>query len=132
MKITTLLLAMTAAMTSQLSIAQADSGFLTAYIDREGRVLRQSPLWIETVSYKNQLGYFANYTIKPIAGTFAQDPAFCTVSPTDNSTVEKLYYGYAKLSAAPTAGKISVVGLSVGGDGPVGDASGEFMLACSR
>ncbi|WP_412072525.1 hypothetical protein [Pseudomonas fluorescens] len=112
--------------------ANADAGVFTASIDRAGNVLEQSPDWIADVEHNAQPNYFSDYKVKFVPGLLDRAPRFCSVSSTDVSSNDNIFYGHAKLGGAPTADKVNVLTLNVGGEGPAGDSSLSFMLMCVK
>lgn len=103
----------------------------TASISADGKVQAQSPEWIDSIKYSAHPGYLANYEIKYEAGIYPQAPSFCAVSLTDTRSEDDLYYGQARLGAAPKATHVTVVTqLSKGG--PSADSSQAFVLMCVK
>ena len=112
------------------SIAYADSRIFTASIDDKGQVTAQSPTWVKEVKLTAQPDYFSEYKVRFVPGVFKQPPRFCTVSVTDVSSNEHIFYGHAKLGSVPAINYVNVLTLKVGDDKPAGDSSMGFMLMC--
>ncbi|KAF2409415.1 hypothetical protein SAMN04490179_1179 [Pseudomonas antarctica] len=112
------------------SIAYADSRILTASIDDKGQVTAQSPTWVKEVKLTAQPDYFSEYKVRFVPGVFKKMPRFCTVSVTDVSSNEHIFYGHAKLGSVPAINYVNVLTLKVGDDKPAGDSSMGFMLMC--
>ena len=113
------------------SAAVAASVF-TASIDSEGKVLAQSPQWIDGVEYRLQNNYFADYKINFKSGVYENAPGFCSVSLTDSRSSDDLFHGQARLGAAPKQTHLSVITQLAGKSGPAGDGSQSFMLMCIK
>lgn len=112
------------------SVACADNRILTASIDAQGQVIAQSPRWIKEVKLAAQPDYFSDYKVRFVPGVFKQVPRFCTVSVTDVSSTDHIFYGHAKLGSVPAINYVNVLTLKVGDDKPAGDSSMGFMLMC--
>lgn len=112
------------------SIAYADSRIFTASIDEKGQVTAQSPTWVKEVKLTAQPDYFSEYKVRFVPGVFKKTPRFCTVSVTDVSSNEHVFYGHAKLGSVPAINYVNVLTLKVGDDKPAGDSSMGFMLMC--
>lgn len=77
-----------------------------------------------------QPDYFSIYKVRFIPGVFKEPPRFCTVSVTDVSSNEHIFYGRAKLGSVPAINYVNVLTLKVGDNKPAGDSSMGFMLMC--
>ena len=108
----------------------AQGRILTASIDEKGAVISQSPQWVSEVKLTAQPDYFSEYKIKFVSGLFKEVPQFCTVSVTDVSSNEHVFYGHAKLGGVPKINYVNVLTLKVGDNKPAGDSSMGFMLMC--
>lgn len=112
------------------SIACAEGRIFTATINDIGQVTAQSPKWVKTVKWTAQPDYFSEYKVRFVAGVFKAPPRFCTVSVTDVSSSEHIFYGHAKLGSVPAINYVNVLTLKVGDNKPAGDSSMGFMLMC--
>ncbi|MGR2710665.1 MULTISPECIES: hypothetical protein [Pseudomonas] len=112
------------------SFACAESRIFTASIDDKGQVTAQSPQWLKEVKLTAQPDYFSEYKVRFVPGVFKQPPRFCSVSVTDVSTTEHVFYGHAKLGSVPAINYVNVLTLKVGDNNPTGDSSMGFMLIC--
>ncbi|MBV4453141.1 MULTISPECIES: hypothetical protein [Pseudomonas] len=108
----------------------AESRVFTASIDEKGTITAQSPKWVKEVKLTAQPDYFSDYKVRFVPGAFKQAPRFCTVSVTDVSSNEHIFYGHAKLGGMPRLNYVNVLTLKVGDNKPAGDASMGFMLMC--
>jgi len=117
---------------SSVLTAHAATTIHTATIDKSGTIVTQSSSWIKEVKHFSQDNYFASYEVMVAPGVFKRAPAFCAVSTIDSSDNDKLLYGQVKLGKQPTAEKVNVVGLLMGNNGPSGDSSQSFQLACAE
>lgn len=129
-KNTALLIAIGAA--SVAVSASAATSVFTASINSEGKLLAQSPQWIEGVEYTVQRDYFASYKVNFKSGVFKKMPGFCSVSLADTRSNDDIFYGQAKLVAAPKQSHVSVITQFVGMSEPGGDSSQSFMLMCIK
>ncbi|AGZ32959.1 hypothetical protein C4Q28_00205 [Pseudomonas sp. SWI6] len=112
--------------------ALANETWWTAHIGGDGSVLRQWPKWIERVEHKPQDNYFTQYTLFFNKRIVHQDPGFCSVSPIDASSENRLVHGYAKVIGKPLAEQATVLTQLVDVKGPSGDNSMEFLVLCTR
>jgi len=112
------------------SFAYADSRIFTASVDDKGQITAQSPQWLKEVKLTAQPDYFSEYKVRFVPGVFKQPPRFCTVSVTDVSSNEHIFYGHAKLGSVPAINYVNVLTLKVGDNKPAGDSSMGFMLMC--
>ena len=112
------------------SIAYAEGRIFTASVNEKGQVTAQSPKWLKEVKLTAQPDYFSIYKVRFIPGVFKEPPRFCTVSVTDVSSNEHIFYGHAKLGSVPAINYINVLTLKVGDNKPAGDSSMGFMLMC--
>ncbi|GAB5338066.1 hypothetical protein DA482_28035 [Pseudomonas fluorescens] len=112
------------------SFAYADSRIFTASVDDKGQITAQSPQWLKEIKLTAQPDYFSEYKVRFVPGVFKQPPRFCTVSVTDVSSNEHIFYGHAKLGSVPAINYVNVLTLKVGNNKPSGDSSMGFMLMC--
>lgn len=112
------------------SFAYADSRIFTASVDNKGQVIAQSPQWLKEVKLTAQPDYFSEYKVRFVPGVFKKPPRFCTVSVTDVSSNDHIFYGHAKLGSLPAINYLNVLTLKVGDNKPAGDSSMGFMLMC--
>jgi len=112
------------------SFAYADSRIFTASVDDKGQITAQSPQWLKEIKLTAQPDYFSEYKVRFVPGVFKQSPRFCTVSVTDVSSNEHIFYGHAKLGSVPAINYVNVLTLKVGNNKPSGDSSMGFMLMC--
>jgi len=112
------------------SFAYAEGRIFTASVNEKGQVTAQSPEWLKEVKLTAQPDYFSIYKVRFIPGVFKEPPLFCTVSVTDVSSNEHIFYGHAKLGSVPAINYINVLTLKVGDNKPAGDSSMGFMLMC--
>ena len=112
------------------SFASADSRIFTASVDDKGQITAQSPQWLKEIKLTAQPDYFSEYKVRFVPGVFKQPPRFCTVSVTDVSSNEHIFYGHAKLGSVPAINYVNVLTLKVGNNKPSGDSSMGFMLMC--
>ncbi|MBZ6457603.1 hypothetical protein K7402_28385 [Pseudomonas fluorescens group sp.] len=110
--------------------AYAQGRIFTASIDEKGTVTAQSSRWLKEVTLTAQPDYFSEYKVRFVPGVFKQAPRFCTVSVTDVSSNEHVFYGHAKLGGLPKINYVNVLTLKVGDNKPAGDSSMGFMLMC--
>ncbi|KRP63449.1 hypothetical protein SAMN04490205_0950 [Pseudomonas trivialis] len=110
----------------------AKNQIYTASIDKDGTIITQSPQWIKAVKLTAQPDYFSDYNVRFIPGTFEDKPRFCTVSVTDVSSNDHIFYGHAKLGSIPAINYVNVLTLKVGDNKPAGDSSMGFMLMCNE
>ncbi|WP_231423496.1 hypothetical protein [Pseudomonas sp. Leaf59] len=110
--------------------AFAKERVFTASVDAKGVITAQSPLWIKDVKLTAQPDYFSDYKVRFVPGTFKEVPRFCTVSVTDVSSNDHIFYGHAKLGSVPAINYVNVLTLKVGDNKPAGDSSMGFMLMC--
>lgn len=112
------------------SLAYAEGRLFTASVNEKGQVTAQSPKWVKEVKLTAQPDYFSTYKVRFIPGVFKEPPRFCTVSVTDVSSNEHIFYGHAKLGSVPAINYVNVLTLKVGDNKPAGDSSMGFMLMC--
>ncbi|OAE12622.1 hypothetical protein AZH11_11910 [Pseudomonas simiae] len=112
------------------SAAYADSRTFTASINDIGQVTAQSPTWVKEVELTAQPDYFSVYKVRFVPGVFKTPPRFCTVSVTDVTSNEHIFYGHAKLGSVPAINYVNVLTLKVGDNKPAGDSSMGFMFMC--
>lgn len=112
------------------SFAYAQGRVFTATINDIGQVTAQSPTWVKVVKWTAQPDYFSEYKVRFVPGVFKEPPRFCTVSVTDVSSNEHIFYGHAKLGSIPAINYVNVLTLNVGDNKPAGDSSMGFMLMC--
>jgi len=112
------------------SLAYAEGRLFTATVNEKGQVTTQSPQWLKEVKLTAQPDYFSTYKVRFIPGVFKEPPRFCTVSVTDVSSNEHIFYGHAKLGGIPAINYVNVLTLKVGDNKPAGDSSMGFMLMC--
>lgn len=112
------------------SFAYADSRIFTASVDDKGQITAQSPQWLKEIKLTAQPDYFSEYKVRFVPGVFKQPPRSCTVSVTDVSSNEHIFYGHAKLGSVPAINYVNVLTLKVGNNKPSGDSSMGFMLMC--
>lgn len=112
------------------SLAYAEGRLFTATVNEKGQVTAQSPQWLKEVKLTAQPDYFSTYKVRFIPGVFKEPPRFCTVSVTDVSSNEHIFYGHAKLGGIPAINYVNVLTLKVGDNKPAGDSSMGFMLMC--
>jgi hypothetical protein len=113
-----------------IASVHAEGRIFTASIDEKGTVTAQSPKWVKEVKLTSQPDYFSEYKVRFVPGVFKEAPRFCTVSVTDVSSNEHIFYGHAKLGGMPRLNYVNVLTLKVGDNKPAGDASMGFMLMC--
>lgn len=127
------LLALTAvALITAVAGSLALAEVMTATIDAEGKVVRQSPIWIKQVEYSARPDYFSDYKVRFVPGVFKEVPTFCSVSVVDVRSNDNIYYGHAKLGSFPAINYVNVLTLKVGDDKPAGDSSMSFLLMCVK
>lgn len=91
------LLALTAvALITAVAGSLALAEVMTATIDAEGKVVRQSPIWIKQVEHSARPDYFSDYKVRFVPGVFKEVPTFCSVSVVDVRSNDNIYYGHAK------------------------------------
>ncbi|MDZ3994436.1 hypothetical protein [Pseudomonas sp. Teo4] len=112
--------------------AIAKEQFWTAHVGADGKVLRQWPKWIERVEHQAKDNYFAQYSLFFNKRIVHQDPGFCSVSPIDTSSENRLVHGYAKVIGKPVVEKATVMTQLLDVKGPSGDNSMEFLVMCTR
>lgn len=127
-KTTGVIIALLAAATA--ASVQAKGRIFTASVDKAGTITAQSPKWIKEVKLTAQPNYFSDYKVRFVPGTFKDKPRFCTVSVTDVSSNDHIFYGHAKLGGVPATNYVNVLTLKVGDNKPAGDSSMGFMLMC--
>ncbi|MHA3734606.1 hypothetical protein ACXR0M_02910 [Pseudomonas sp. Eth.TT006] len=103
----------------------------TAMITSQGKVLKQSPVWISHVEHNPRDGYFSDYKIVFKDGAFKGSPGFCAVSVVDKDTLDDIFYAQAKLSGTPTRNNVKVITHQVGSADAQTSASKSFMLMCA-
>lgn len=111
---------------------QAKESVLTAHIGADGSILRQWPKWIESVKYENQANYYSEYKMALNPRIVNLDPGFCSVSPIDASSYDRLLHGQAKVIGKPVANQVTVITQLVDINGQSGDNSLEFQVMCTR
>lgn len=127
------LLALTAvALITAVAGSLALAEVMTATIDAEGKVVRQSPIWIKQVERSARPDYFSDYKVRFVPGVFKEVPTFCSVSVVDVRSNDNIYYGHAKLGSFPAINYVNVLTLKVGDDKPAGDSSMSFLLMCVK
>ena len=112
--------------------AMAKDTYWTAHVGKDGTVLRQWPKWIENVELSANANYFSQYKLILNNRIVHQDPGFCTVSPIDGSTEDRLLHGQAKVIGKPKAEGVTVLTQLVDVKGASGDNSLEFLVMCMR
>ncbi|WPO00971.1 hypothetical protein SC318_24765 [Pseudomonas sp. MUP55] len=115
---------------SSFASVNAESRIFTASIDKNGVITAQSSKWLKEVNLTAQPDYFSEYKVRLVPGSFKKAPSFCTVSVTDVSSNDRIFYGHAKLGGVPKVDYINVLTLMVGDDKPAGDSSMDFQLMC--
>lgn len=113
-----------------LATLNASATVFTATVDAQGQVIAQSPKWLKEVKLTAQPDYFSDYKVRFVPGVFKEPPRFCSVSVTDVSSTEHIFYGHAKLGSVPAINYVNVLTLKVGDNKPAGDSSMGFMLMC--
>ncbi|MFM9380830.1 hypothetical protein [Pseudomonas sp. UV AK001] len=113
-----------------LNVASATARIYTATIDSDGNVLSQNPNWVSKVEHVVHQNYFANYQVEFNKRTFNKAPGYCSVSLADTRSADDIYYGQARLGAAPKQSGLSVVTQLAGKPGAWVDSSQSFMLMC--
>lgn len=112
--------------------ASANDAVVTAHIAADGKVIKQSTQWIESVRLQSQPDYFSEYKLTLDPAQWQQAPGFCVASPIDASSEARLMHGQAKVVGAPTTTNVTVNTQLVDIKGPSGNSDMEFMLMCSR
>lgn len=115
-----------------MASVQAIAATFTATLDKTGKVTTQSPKWIKDVKLTAQPDYFSDYKVRFVPGVFKDAPRFCTVSVTDVSSNDHIFYGHAKLGSVPAINYVNVLTLKVGDNKPAGDSSMGFQLMCVK
>ncbi|MFV3403878.1 MULTISPECIES: hypothetical protein [Pseudomonas] len=111
-------------------VVQAAPQIFTAHISARGYVVKQSPDWITEVKrYTRQ--DITEYTLLLDEGVTQGDPTFCSMSPIDVGTYERLIHGQGKVIGAASAGMVRVATRLVGLEAP-GDGAMQFQLMCVR
>ncbi|PYC45819.1 hypothetical protein DMX05_00305 [Pseudomonas soli] len=113
-------------------LAFAEQVLFTAHISHKGTILSQSPIWITEVKRVVQKDYMTEYTLLLDSNITQRDPAFCSMSPMDVGTYERLLYGQGKVIGKPSVGMVRVATQLVDLKGPSGDNSMAFQLMCVR
>ncbi|EFQ65579.1 MULTISPECIES: hypothetical protein [Pseudomonas] len=119
-------------MATSMASVQAIADTFTATLDKTGKVTAQSPKWIKDVKLTAQPDYFSDYKVRFVPGVFKDAPRFCTVSVTDVSSNDHIFYGHAKLGSVPAINYVNVLTLKVGDNKPAGDSSMGFQLMCVK
>ena len=119
-------------MATSMASVQAIAATFTATLDKTGKVTAQSPKWIKDVKLTAQPDYFSDYKVGFVPGVFKDAPRFCTVSVTDVSSNDHIFYGHAKLGSVPAINYVNVLTLKVGDNKPAGDSSMGFQLMCVK
>ncbi|ETK23639.1 MULTISPECIES: hypothetical protein [Pseudomonas] len=119
-------------MATSMASVQAIAATFTATLDKTGKVTAQSPKWIKDVKLTAQPDYFSDYKVRFVPGVFKDAPRFCTVSVTDVSSNDHIFYGHAKLGSVPAINYVNVLTLKVGDNKPAGDSSMGFQLMCVK
>lgn len=119
-------------MATSMASVQAIAATFTATLDKTGKVTTQSPKWIKDVKLTAQPDYFSDYKVRFVPGVFKDAPRFCTVSVTDVSSNDHIFYGHAKLGSVPAINYVNVLTLKVGDNKPAGDSSMGFQLMCVK
>lgn len=119
-------------MATSMAAVQAIAATFTATLDKTGKVTAQSPKWIKDVKLTAQPDYFSDYKVRFVPGVFKDAPRFCTVSVTDVSSNDHIFYGHAKLGSVPAINYVNVLTLKVGDNKPAGDSSMGFQLMCVK
>ncbi|WP_426129417.1 hypothetical protein [Pseudomonas sp. DWP1b1] len=119
-------------MATSMAAVQAIAATFTATLDKTGKVTAQSPKWIKDVKLTAQADYFSDYKVRFVPGVFKDAPRFCTVSVTDVSSNDHIFYGHAKLGSVPAINYVNVLTLKVGDNKPAGDSSMGFQLMCVK
>ncbi|NWD99413.1 MULTISPECIES: hypothetical protein [Pseudomonas] len=119
-------------MATSMASVQAIAATFTATLDKTGKVIAQSPKWIKDVKLTAQPDYFSDYKVRFVPGVFKDAPRFCTVSVTDVSSNDHIFYGHAKLGSVPAINYVNVLTLKVGDNKPAGDSSMGFQLMCVK
>ncbi len=119
-------------MATSMASVQAIADTFTATLDKTGKVTAQSPKWIKDVKLTAQPDYFSDYKVRFVPGVFKDAPRFCTVSVTDVSSNDHIFYGHAKLGSVPAINYVNVLTLKVGDNKPAGDSSMGFQLMCFK
>ncbi len=114
------------------AVATAEESVFTAHISADGKIVQQSPKWIKSVGFKSQPNYFSEYKLTLDPALWKRNPAFCTVSPIDVSTLERQLHGHAKVIGAPRSDNVTVMTQLVDTYGPSGNNDMEFILMCTR
>lgn len=115
-----------------MASVQAIAATFTATLDKTGKVTAQSPKWIKDVKLTAQPDYFSDYKVRFVPGVLKDAPRFCTVSVTDVSSNDHIFYGHAKLGSVPAINYVNVLTLKVGDNKPAGDSSMGFQLMCVK
>ncbi|MGW7775334.1 hypothetical protein ACTWM0_20590 [Pseudomonas machongensis] len=110
----------------------AHESYFTAAVSSTGRVLRQSPEWIDKVSVDSRPGYFAQYTLALRPGTFTHQPGYCSVSATDRSDYDDIFYSQAQLGGTPRRGQMRVQTHRIGDTRADHDPRASFLVMCVR
>jgi len=119
-------------MATSMASVQAIADTFTATLDKTGKITAQSPKWIKDVKLTAQPDYFSDYKVRFVPGVFKDAPRFCTVSVTDVSSNDHIFYGHAKLGSVPAINYVNVLTLKVGDNKPAGDSSMGFQLMCVK
>ncbi|UUN89165.1 hypothetical protein [Pseudomonas extremorientalis] len=119
-------------MATSTASVQAIADTFTATLDKTGKITAQSPKWIKDVKLTAQPDYFSDYKVRFVPGVFKDAPRFCTVSVTDVSSNDHIFYGHAKLGSVPAINYVNVLTLKVGDNKPAGDSSMGFQLMCVK
>jgi len=119
-------------MATSMASVQAIADTFTATLDKTGKITAQSPKWIKDVKLTAQPDYFSDYKVRFVPGVFKDAPRFCTVSVTDVSSNDQIFYGHAKLGSVPAINYVNVLTLKVGDNKPAGDSSMGFQLMCVK
>lgn len=119
-------------MATSMASVQTIADTFTATLDKTGKITAQSPKWIKDVKLTAQPDYFSDYKVRFVPGVFKDAPRFCTVSVTDVSSNDHIFYGHAKLGSVPAINYVNVLTLKVGDNKPAGDSSMGFQLMCVK
>ncbi|MDF9754199.1 hypothetical protein ACVWY1_000511 [Pseudomonas sp. TE6288] len=114
------------------NLAFAEQVLFTAHISHKGTILNQSPTWITEVKRVVQKDYMTEYTLLLDSKITQSDPAFCSMSPIDVGTYERLLHGQGKVIGKPSVEMVRVATQLVDLKGPSGDNSMAFQLMCVR